>query len=64
MTEDQLQDVCAGYLVSDQWRLSALAVAFLFVACGWMVDQVHLRSGQERRFMVSCFEVAEIKYGN
>ena len=37
MTEDQLQDVCAGYLVSDQWRLSAIAVAFLFVACGWMV---------------------------
>ena len=35
MTEDRMQDVCAGYFLSDQWRLSALMVAFHFVACGW-----------------------------
>lgn len=33
--EDKVQNICAGYLVSDQWRLAAIAISFLFVAAGW-----------------------------
>lgn len=33
--EDRIQDVCAGYIMSDQWRVVAVCLAAVFIAAGW-----------------------------